>query len=368
MASRSRRRLPATSGQALSPLRKLRSYQVFARAERSAGRGRARARRRRRSRSGSPSTGLRSSSATSGMSSASRASRSTRSTSAAASAGGCPRKPATSLPGLAGQDELLGVVERERRDPELRLADQLGEDAAGAERDERAEDRILDDAGEQLGAAANHRLDEHRRADPLGGRAHRILVRRGRARCRRSRSCARPARRVLTTDREAELARGLDRLRRRRDHAARRRAGCRRRRSSSRTCGGVEPGVVRGARARERRAPRPPAGRCRRARATIAGRPPQPLGAVDGVAERAGSGLRVVERRDRRVGLDERGRDAPRRRRTRPARACRAAGGPARRGRRPRRPPPRPATTGGTKSTITASMPGSARTWGITAS
>ena len=64
-------------------------------------------------------------------------------------------------------DELLGVGERQRCDPELGLADQLGEDAAGAERDERAEGRILDDAGEQLGATADHRLDDHWQADPL---------------------------------------------------------------------------------------------------------------------------------------------------------------------------------------------------------
>ena len=65
-----------------------------------------------------------------------------------------PRKPATSRPALPVGDELLGVDVRQRREPELRLADQLGEDAARAERDERAEDRVLDDAGEQLGAAA----------------------------------------------------------------------------------------------------------------------------------------------------------------------------------------------------------------------
>ena len=78
--------------------------------------------------------------------------------------GRLPPEAGDELPGLAGKDELLGVVERERRDPELRLTDQLGEDAAGAKRDERAEDRILDDTGEELGAAADERLDEHRAA------------------------------------------------------------------------------------------------------------------------------------------------------------------------------------------------------------
>src|SRR5215467_13808404 len=46
--------------------------------------------------------------------------------------------------GLAGADELVGIDVRERRQPELRLADQFGEHAPGAECDERAEDRILD--------------------------------------------------------------------------------------------------------------------------------------------------------------------------------------------------------------------------------
>ena len=47
------------------------------------------------------------------------------------------------------------------------VADQLGEHAAGAERDERAEHRVLDDAREQLDAAGQELLDEHRRADAL---------------------------------------------------------------------------------------------------------------------------------------------------------------------------------------------------------
>ena len=50
--------------------------------------------------------------------------------------------------------ELLRVDVGERRDPERGVADQLGEHAAGPEGDERAEDRILHDPGEQLGAAA----------------------------------------------------------------------------------------------------------------------------------------------------------------------------------------------------------------------
>ena len=150
-------------------------YQVFARA--------AAPRRRTRTRastatqpSGRASTGFRSSSATAGRSSPSRASRCTRSTSAAASAARRATEAAHEPAGLAAGDELLGVTVRERRDPERRLADQLGEDAARPERDERAEDRVLDDAGEELGAARDHRLDDDRRADALGRLAHGLLV------------------------------------------------------------------------------------------------------------------------------------------------------------------------------------------------
>ena len=56
------------------------------------------------------------------------------------------------------------------------LSDQLGEDAARPEGDERAEDRILDDAGEELGAPVDHRLDEDGRADAGDGSANRVLV------------------------------------------------------------------------------------------------------------------------------------------------------------------------------------------------
>ena len=81
----------------------------------------------------------------------------------------CPRKPSTSLPALPVSTRSSASPRLSGSDPELRLSDQLGEDAAGAERDERAEGRILDDAREQLGAAVDHRLDEHRQPDPLDG-------------------------------------------------------------------------------------------------------------------------------------------------------------------------------------------------------
>ena len=51
-------------------------------------------------------------------------------------------------------DELVRVDVRQRREPEVGVADQLGEHAARAEGDERAEDRVLRDAGEELDAAA----------------------------------------------------------------------------------------------------------------------------------------------------------------------------------------------------------------------
>ena len=143
--------------------------------------------------SGRAMTGLRSSSATSGRSTASSESRWTRSTSAAASAAAAPRKP-HELPRLAPVHELVRVEVGQRRDPEPGPADQLGEHSAGAEGDERAEDRVLDHPGEQLGAALDHRLHEQRTADALGRGADSSSSR-GSARHRRSRSCARRPRR-----------------------------------------------------------------------------------------------------------------------------------------------------------------------------
>ena len=76
------------------------------------------------------------------------------------SAGGAPRKPRTSRPAFPPRTSSSASCVGERRDPEACLADQLGEDAARPERDERPEDGILDDAGEELGAALDHRLDD----------------------------------------------------------------------------------------------------------------------------------------------------------------------------------------------------------------
>ena len=53
----------------------------------------------------------------------------------------------------------------ERGDPECRLADQLCEDPSRTESDQRAEHRVLDEAGQELGRPLDHRLDERRCAD-----------------------------------------------------------------------------------------------------------------------------------------------------------------------------------------------------------
>ena len=64
----------------------------------------------------------------------------------------------------------------QRRDPKPGLSDELREDAAGSEGDERTEDRILDDPRQQLRASPDHRLDENGRADAFDGGADGGLV------------------------------------------------------------------------------------------------------------------------------------------------------------------------------------------------
>ena len=54
---------------------------------------------------------------------------------------------------------------------------QLGEDATGPEGDEGAEHGILDDAGKQLDAAREHRLDDDRYPDPRSRRRDGVGVR-----------------------------------------------------------------------------------------------------------------------------------------------------------------------------------------------
>ena len=101
--------------------------------------------------------------------------------------------------GLAALDELVRVDVGQRREPEVGVADQLGEHAARAEGDERPEHGILGDAGEQLDAALDHRLHDHRAADSLRRRPHVFGRRRGRARRRPFSVLCAPAAAVLTT-------------------------------------------------------------------------------------------------------------------------------------------------------------------------
>ena len=79
--------------------------------------------------------------------------------------------------GLPALDEAAGIVVGQRREPEAGLADQLGQDAARTERDQRPEDRILDEAGQELDAACDHRLDDEGSADPFPGAANLVGAR-----------------------------------------------------------------------------------------------------------------------------------------------------------------------------------------------
>ena len=196
-------------------------------------------------------------------------------------------------------------------------------------------------------------------ADALDCGAHLRSSSRGRARRRRSRSCAlrprpssrRPgsrARRAASTASSAVAATrsGDDR------HAVGRRAA----RASA--CG-VEPALVRLGEARARRPRAPRGGRCRRASGIVPGGPAQPFGALAARARgraRPTPGTRtprpaslVAQRRRRALGADhDREHRLVARGSARPRLRIAAATSSA------------PATTGGTKSTISASTPGRA--------
>src|SRR5215207_4109644 len=88
----------------------------------------------------------------------------------------CSAEAAHKTSGLASENELFRVDVRDRREPEGGVADQLREDSARAEGNEGTENRVLDDAREQLGASAHHRLYEQRLPDPLGGGANLALI------------------------------------------------------------------------------------------------------------------------------------------------------------------------------------------------
>src|SRR5918912_4044566 len=87
-----------------------------------------------------------------------------------------PAEPADEATSFSVGNELLRIRIGQRRDPELGLSDQLGKDAAGPERNEWAEYRVLHDPGEELRAPFEHRLDDHGQPDSRRGLAHLVLV------------------------------------------------------------------------------------------------------------------------------------------------------------------------------------------------
>src|SRR5439155_6586135 len=91
------------------------------------------------------------------------------------------------------------------------VADQLGEDSTWAEGDERPEDGVLDGDGEELGAAADVRLHDDGRPDPLDGGAHVVLLRETEGDAAALRLVGARLR-GLDDDGEPELARGCDGL------------------------------------------------------------------------------------------------------------------------------------------------------------
>ena len=255
--------------------------------------------------------------------------------------------------GLAAEHEVLGVGVGQRGDADLGVADDLGEHAAGPERDERPEHRVLDDAGEQLGAAADHRLDQRRQADPRQRLAPARARRAGRARPRRARSCA--PRAPSSWPRPGSRARSPrpdppPRWRR----TAPPRAGGRRPRAASapRAAPASVVGALEGG-GHDVASPRRVDAVELRHRA---GRPPQPVGARRRVPERRGRRLGVAEAGDRAAPSRSAAGTPPRSSRPR-APACRG-GRPRRRPvgsrppPRPRRPPPAGRTARSRQSTL----------------
>ena len=167
----------------------------------------------------------------------------------------------------------------------------------------------------------------------------------------------------LDDDREAELARRLDRLVDRVARPARARAGCRRRRAARAPAARSSQTSLEAASDGARRAPPRPAGRSRRGRApSPAGRRSHSARSTAWPSARAAdSGYSNAATPD---GLEERGRGLPSAEMNAASTGLSAAG----LARTPRTTASAtssaPATTGGTKSTITASMPGSASTMG----
>jgi hypothetical protein len=202
---------------------------------------------------------------------------------------------ATRRPGLAAVDELGRVDVRQRGDPEDRLADQLGEDAAGTEGDERARRR----GPGRLRRAARRRPSAwaaRSRASPILWPPRRTASSsRGRARSRRLRlvgagSCG------LDDRGEADARARRPRPRRWSSRHAPARAAVRSLEQLARR-GRVEPRVLgRSSAASTTASARHALDPLERGHRAL--RAPQPGGAVGDAAERARGGLRVGERRD----------------------------------------------------------------------
>ena len=113
-------------------------------------------------------------------------------------------------------DHLVGVEHRERHDAQRGVADELRRDAAHPEQDERAEERIVRHADDQLDAGRRHRLHERVAHAILERVAHRRRTRVA-ARCRLSRSSRTPpTSRLVDECRGARLEHdGVAQLRRR---------------------------------------------------------------------------------------------------------------------------------------------------------
>ena len=177
-----------------------------------------------------------------GKSSASWESRRRTSARAAASDGGGSAEPRHEPARLPRPDELVGVDVGQGREPEVRVADQLGEHPAGAEGDERAEDGILRHSRQELDASRDHRLHDHGAADPLGSGTNGLGVGEVEGDAAASPSCAPPPPRS-SRPRESRAPARLLRPPPASPRRAPERAGGRRRRGGS-GCGRVEPGLV----------------------------------------------------------------------------------------------------------------------------
>ena len=270
--------------------------------------------------------------------------------------GGAPRKPRTSRPAFRRRDELVGVGVRQRRDPEAASPISSASTPPGPNATSGPKTGSCTIPASSSAPPCEHRLDDHRGADPLAA---------GRTASASARSRATPPTSVLCMPGAADLttagkpsSRAAAPARRRRRRGARGRAAAPYARGARASSPGRASRRPRRASARSTTALR--AARSMPASSgTDAGRPPEPLGALGGTAERPRGRLRVRERGDARsrraappgcpsalittasIGLSRRGRSRPR---ARPP---------------PRPPPPRPSPPG-RRARSTASTCGSA--------